>query len=145
MLAHFFYKIPLPKTLPNEIEKEVRILKRIKKKDLVLQKAYQILITKFQGAFSFENLQDHFTKGLKSLWHVKRQHCTAMNYFLRILLVKSGHFREKDIRLKYSFFIISPHQYLDIKTKNGWFNMDPWTGTKGLKLGDHGYGLHWRG
>lgn len=144
MLAHFFYKVALPKTLPKEMEKEVEVLRKIRRKDLALQKAWDILLKKFDGSFSFENIQDYFPKNIHSLWQRKRQHCTSLNYFLRILLVKSGHVEEEDIQLKYSLISISPHQYLHVNTKGGGINMDPWSGTKGLKLGDYAWGFHWK-
>ena len=71
-------------------------------------------------------------------------HCTAMNYLLRILLIKSGWFKEDDIRLGFSMiWYISIHQYLKVRLAPAeWMKVDIWYHYYGKKLGDYGHGFH---
>ncbi|MBT4541212.1 hypothetical protein HOC35_06900 [Candidatus Woesearchaeota archaeon] len=66
-----------------------------------------------------------------------------MNYLLRLLLVKSKHFKEKDIVHKYSLvYYTSPHQYLNVKiSKNKTINVDIWGAANGIKFGDYANGF----
>ena len=69
-------------------------------------------------------------------------HCTNLNYVLRVLLLKSGKFSEEDIKLKYTWINLSPHQYLKVNVGGRWVNADPWAGTKGMELDKYARGFY---
>ena len=70
--------------------------------------------------------------------------CTQQNYVLRLLLVKSGKFKDSEIRIKWTLVAyISPHQYLQVKVgKGNWVNVDMWGSSKGVPFGDYSHGFH---
>ncbi len=69
-------------------------------------------------------------------------HCTNINYVLRTLLIKSGHFADDDIQIKWTIvWYISPHQYLRIKTGDKYVNVDVWGYVYGIKYGEYAYGF----
>lgn len=147
MILHYFYKVPLPKDIPFEMKKYLSRVKKCKNKEECLKKTYTIISQRFIGGPSWNNVFGYTSNDVHKIWFVKKdQHCTAMNYLMRIFLVKSGYFYESDILLKYTHLFLSPHQYLYIKIKRDtWIKVDPWAGTKGYPLGEYAHGFTWKG
>ena len=79
-----------------------------------------------------------YQKDLNKIIHTKGyMHCTTMNYLLRVMLVKSGLFDDKDIQIKLTnSWYIAPHQYLEIRIsdKKKIF-LDPWNYQFGINYG----------
>jgi hypothetical protein len=142
MLAHIFYKFPLPQRLPQNMQKEVKKLSKLKTKKECINAIYLLILKKYRGARIYGGLNFYFNNNIQKMWLDKdNQHCTNLNYIVRILLVKSGHFKEQDIILGYSFIAFSPHQYLKLKIGKGNLSLDPWGWTKGWKLGQYAHGF----
>ncbi|MFH1191889.1 MAG: hypothetical protein V1655_00235 [bacterium] len=88
---------------------------------------------------------EHFISDVDWLWEKSGfLHCTNFNYFLRILLVKSGFFQSEDIISTWTLLYgISPHQYLKIKINGQKFiAVDLWGKVYGIKFGDYAHGFH---
>ncbi|MBT4540244.1 hypothetical protein HOC35_01905 [Candidatus Woesearchaeota archaeon] len=154
MIPNLFSKYPLPEKLPKTINEVVKQLKKSKNKEQCLKEAYQILIKKYRGYKILTYLKFHhaFITNLNQLWLKSGfLHCTQMNYLLRLLLVKSKHFKEKDIVPKYSLtYYTSPHQYLQVRIgkmkeidleNDKFVNVDIWGAANGIKFGDYANGF----
>ena len=63
--------------------------------------------------------------------------CPQTNYLLRIFLVKSGWFKDEDIKRKHIFVNFVPHQYLKVKIGDRWIDVDVGEKQRGLPLGRH--------
>jgi hypothetical protein len=144
---YLFGKNRLPANLNEEVDKAVRQIQRLSDKESALQKAYEIITTKYYG-HRFKTLvkfPDIFSSGLDDLWNRSGfMHCTNQNYLLSLLLVKSGAFTEDDIKRKWTMLWgVSPHQYLKVKLNdNKIIDVDAWSAHCGIKFGDHAHGFH---
>lgn len=70
-------------------------------------------------------------------------HCTNINRLFKAELLASGLFSETDIKTRWTLlWYVSPHQYLQIKTEDGWTSVDIWAKTFGIGFGDHAHGFH---
>ena len=141
-----FFKTDLPRKIPRKMEEIVTKLKKSSNQEECLKLVYEILSAKYQGnrTKTYTNLCDVFMKNTNKLWKKSGfLHCTNMNFLARILLVKSGIFSENDIRLKWTqVWLISPHQYLQVKVGNSWKDVDIWARNFGIEFGDHAHGWH---
>jgi len=140
-------KEPIPKKLPLEMESEVKKLKKIKSKLAVLKEAYKFVSGNF-GKYckiylNLLKLPRLYKKDVSSIWDYKYSddpflHCTQLNYLIRVLLIKSKKFKEKDIGLVNIFqwppFI---HQYLIIKIDKKFIDVDVWYSKLGIAFGKH--------
>ncbi len=137
-------KTEIKESLPSSMEEVVLELKKSNTKAECLKKAYDILITKYRGhrLKTYTKFFRLFIHDIELLWNESGfMHCTNINYVLRTLLIKSGHFTEDDIRIKWTtVWYMSPHQYLRIKTGDKYVNVDVWGYVYGIKYGDYAYG-----
>ena len=144
MIPNLFSKKPLPKKLPADLETDILELKKLKTKELCLKRAYNVITKKYVGkrVQTYTRLHQLFIYDPKIIWKKKGfLHCTNQNYLIRILLVRSGKFSEKDIELKLTHIWGSPHQYLRINLGNKTMDIDCWAKTFGVPYGQHMYGL----
>ena len=145
MIPKFFCKHPLPDKLTPLFEKKITKLKKIKSKHKVLEAAYKFTTKRYTGGKieTYVCFSDLWKTPLQIMQSTGYLHCTNLNLVMRILLIKSGKFKEEDTRLKYSFnYYVSPHQYLQVKTEKGWINTDPWGNKYGLQLGEYAVGFN---
>ena len=124
--------------LPNSI---ISKLKKAKSQKECLKQAYEFLTSRYHGErlATYTRIYQLFYP--TSVFWKRRGfiHCTTANNLLTILLVESGHFKKSDIRKKWTtIWIISPHQYLQVKVGKKWIDIDLW----GKRFGDHSYGFH---
>jgi len=147
IIPHLGYKkLPLPENIPVEWQKEIDLLKsKADSPEKFLDLTYNYLGEKyysksnsfFRRLRTFTNFSTLFI-GLDELY--KRSgfmHCTQLNFLLRIFLVKSGFFKEEDIRLRHMFFDFFIHQYAQVKLSKHWLAIDIFDYSNGLKIGKH--------
>jgi hypothetical protein len=144
---YLFGKSKLPNSLSKEVDVAIRQIKLANTKEEAIQKAYKIITTKYRGRrmTTLVKIRSIFSEGTQDLWNRSGfMHCTNQNYLLAVLLVKSGFFKEEDIKLKWTMLWgISPHQYLRVMTnKNEYIDIDAWSAVYGIALGDHAHGFH---
>ena len=142
-----FIKAKIPDQLPKEMEDIIKELKKSKTKKDCIKKAYSLLSKKYRGykLYTYLRFFDLFVSDINKIWAKKGfLHCNLLNYLMRILLVKSGLFKENDIELKWTLiWYISPHQYLNIKiNQNEFINIDLWGKAYGISFGDYAHGFH---
>lgn len=136
-----FKRSRLPKELPKEFENAIKKIKlKSKDKENFARKIYGYLGKKFHGEpgrvwndFSFL-----FVKKINKLWNRKLLHCHQLNYLYRISLIKSGLFKEKDIKIIHGFFMFNMHQFLEVnigRLKEKWVKVDLFAKTLGFKFG----------
>jgi hypothetical protein len=147
MIQNFFSKAKIPLNLPEDMNKVILKLKKSKNKRECLQNAYSILTRKYIGnrIKTYTCIFDLFYSNLYKIWSKSGfLHCNKINYLLRILLIKSGFFKESDIELKWTLlWYISPHQYLRIKIDDSHkINVDVWGKAYKIKFGDYAHGFH---
>ena len=147
MLPHLICRNKIPEKLPKEMDFIVKRLKKAKNKEECLKKAYDILSKKYRGYKwrTYTRIHELFMRDVNKIWAKKVfLHCTNINYLLRILLIKSGFFKEGDIKLKWTtLYLLSPHQYVIVRiNKKKYINIDIWAKPYGIKLGDHAHGTH---
>ena len=141
----FPMKQNIPKKLPVDMEFIIEDLRKSKNKRECLTKAYLILTSKYPGSRVKTYVLFHkaFNNDVNKLWRESFLHCTSTNYLLRILLIKSGLFKDEDIIPKWTLvYYLSPHQYLNIKLDKKHVNVDLWGKSYGIKFGDYARGFH---
>ena len=143
---YLFGKTPLPSNLSKEIQDVLLALDTIKDKESYLKAAYKVITEKYQGGRikTVSRLFDLFSNSLQSVWNrTGFLHCTNQNYLLSLLLVKSGRFKEEDIKPKWTLmWMVSPHQYLEVNVGNKIVTVDPWAKTYGIPFGEPAKGFN---
>lgn len=137
----------IPDNLPTDMFNLINQLKKSKSKRDCLKKTYSALTSKYRGyAFkTYFRFFDIFTSDTNKLWAKSGfLHCSKLNFLMRILLVKSGHFQNEDIKTKWTLvWYLSPHQYLQIRLNdNEYINIDMWGKAYGIPFGDYAHGFH---
>lgn len=141
-----FEKDALPENIPVEWQKEIEFLKiKANNAEEFLSLTYNYLGQKysyqsrpfFRRFKIFPNFQTLFIS-LNDLYQRRGfMHCTQLNFLLRLFLVKSGFFKEEDIKLKYIFVNFFIHQYAQVYLNNRWIDVDIFDYSNGLKIGEH--------
>lgn len=142
MFSKIFPKKEIPSKLPRGMENLIEKLKKSKNKKECVKAAYNYLSKKYRGhrVYTYLRIYELFTLDLNKMWHKKGfLHCNNINYLMRILLIKSGFFSDKDIELKWTLvWFFSPHQYLKVRLNNKeYINIDLWAKAYGIRLGDY--------
>lgn len=146
MPLDLFKKTELQQMCPPDMEQIIFRLQACKDKISCLRMAYDELVERFHWdrLKTFLHLKDLFAHNLDYLWSQQFLHCTNSNYLLRHLLIASGHFREKDIELRWTLiFYISPHQYVKALVDGKRIDVDIWASSYGIAFGDHSHWFHW--
>jgi len=117
----------------------VTTLKKTKTKRACCKQAYYLLTARYHGQrlktylFAYRIFEKKREKILKRKGFL---HCTSLNFLLRELLLESGKFSQRDIRTKWTLtWWISPHQYLEVRTEDGWQVVDCWGKKYGIPYG----------
>jgi hypothetical protein len=141
MIPSFLLKRPIPARIPQGMNKVVQELQECKTKEQCLRRAYEIVTSRYQGDSikTYTRFYEIFAWDVDALWKRKGfLHCTHLNFVLRVLLIKSGHFDDGDIELKMSRFWGAPHEYLLVHIGGKkYMNVDPWSAAFGVKFGEY--------
>lgn len=147
MILHLFKKVKLSNKLPPELQEILSELAPMRDKEIYLRSAYDLFISRYQGYrfLVYKKFFDLFVHKIERLVRLgNKQHCTAMNYMFRTLLVASQRFTSDDIQVKFTLiWYISPHQYLEVKVNdNKWVNIDLWGSRHGIEYGNFARGFN---
>lgn len=142
-MLRFWSPWSLPVVLPADALRVVRAMSGMQTRAQALAYAYGVVQKRFHGASVWSDFFSLFVDDFRVLWKKERKtHCTHLNQLLRVLLVQSGCFSGEDVRFRWTFIFLSPHQYLSVRVApRRWIAVDPWGGTHGLPLGDYGHGF----
>ncbi|MDZ7798088.1 MAG: hypothetical protein U5L76_00550 [Patescibacteria group bacterium] len=113
----------------NGIRKVAKKLKS-KNKEKTIRNVYDFLIKQYEGhrkIISINSLKqlfkynvDELLKNKQFLW------CHSQNLILKTLLINTGHFKENDIRIKWTITKrLTIHQYIEIRKNNSLYKLDP--------------------
>ena len=137
------FKGKIKEKLPLEAkEKLMRITKETKDKNEVLKKVISYQLSRFYSEMRqvYPRFKFLFESSFNKLWEKKGfLHCHQQNFVLRRLLLGTGIFTEKDIKLKHTFCYLNIHQYLKINIgnkKKEWIDVDPFAMSLGYDLGE---------
>ena len=146
MIPNLFRKQKIPKKIPEGMEKLVKKLNKCKTKEECLKKAYKELGKTHKGTVGgvWKNFPSLFYRDINRMWKRRKLACTSLSYLLRVLLVKSRHFREKDVeyRLEWAFYVF-PHITLKVNTGKKWVNVDVWGRAIKVPFGEYTTGMRW--
>lgn len=131
--------------LPKDMQKTIyKIKKKSKGKYEFLKNSYDYLIRKYHGGrlITLVRVDLLFLTDIETIWKRKGYiPCTQHNYLLRIFLINSGFFDEKDIMRKHTFVNFNIHQYLKVNINGKWINVDPAGDHFGIKFGGYTKGF----
>lgn len=139
-----FWKSSLPQKIPAELAEVVESMKRQTKNDYdFLWSTYNYVTGKYDG--QQENFRDIITKHFWSLDKIWPRHdytpATQQNLIIRLMLIKSGYFKDENIQVNNVFLNYYSHQYLIVNTSRGPIEIDPAFDYKGIKFGKHAKGF----
>jgi hypothetical protein len=134
-----FRKSKLPEKIPESMQRAINKIKREShSKHEFLKKTYDFLSNKQCGERVKTITKMHLLwKPVEFIW--KKEgfiHCTWHNLLLRIFLVRSGFFKDDDIRIKHTFADFDIHQYTEVKIGDKWIPVDIWSNAFGIKFGE---------
>lgn len=130
----------LPDKIPAEMKKKIMELKsKTGSPREFLESAYDFLGSKRRSERLNTFLKFHYLfKNLEFIWEREGYiPCTQNNLLMRIFLVRSGFFRDKDIKTKHVFANFVIHQYLQVKLDGKWIDVDVGEKQRGLPIGKH--------
>jgi hypothetical protein len=136
---------PVPESMPESMIKKIDELKTGAENSprRFLELAYEYIGSKYHSERFNTVLKFHYLfKNIDQAWNAGGYiPCTLSNYILKIFLVKSGLFKESEIRRRHVFANFVPHQYLQIKIGGRWMAVDVGERKRGLKIGEHLWGF----
>lgn len=140
-IPHFTFGIdPLPEEISSDMENAIEEFKRKAStpKDF-LELAYDYLGNKYHSQRLNVILKPAYLfKRLNEVWQMNGYiPCTQSNFVLRIFLVKSGFFKDEEVRRKHIFVNFIIHQYLEVKLDDKWTSVDVGEKHNGMPIGKH--------
>lgn len=135
-----FKEEKVPETIPaSMLEKINEIKNQVNTKEHFLNLAYNYLGSRFRSErFNTFLKLNYLFKSVDAVWQLDGyMPCTINNFLLKIFLVKSGWFNEKDVRRQHVFVNFVPHQYLQVKIGDKWLDVDVGEKQRGLPIGKH--------
>jgi hypothetical protein len=147
MSLNLLTKSPLPNNPPKVLIPVIKKLKESRSKEECLKAAYKILTSKYHGHryLTYLRLFDLFEDDIEVIWSKSGfLHCTILDYLLRLFLVKSGFYKDSEIKHHWTMiWYISPHQFTEVKlSKKKSIFVDIWGKNNGIKYGDYAHGFH---
>jgi hypothetical protein len=145
MIPNFFSKQEIPKEIPAGMQEIVNKLKKCKTKEECLKTAYDELTKSHSGSMYgvWKYFPTLFIRNINKLWKRKKLVCTNLTYLMRVLLIKSGKFTEKDVKYQTKISIIRPHVFLRANVGDKWVNVDAWGKANGIPFGEYATSKRW--
>jgi len=145
MLFNVFKK-PIPDKVSEVMDAAIQDISRSQDKRAALIKTYDLVGSKYKGyrLVTYLMVFELVTNTLQNVWQRSGYlHCTVLNYLVRVLLVKSGHFKEEDIKQRWTLvYYFSPHQYLRVRlSESEVVDVDLWGKRYGVPFGQHACGF----
>lgn len=135
-----FKEDKIPELIPEGMMDKINELKnQAKNQEQFLNLAYYYLGAKYRSERLNTFLKfNYLFMPLERAWRMNGyMPCTVNNYLLKIFLVKSGWFKEEDIRRQHVFVNFVPHQYLQVKINDKWLDVDVGEKQRALPIGKH--------
>jgi len=130
----------IPEQIPESmLEKINEIKNQSSSREQFLNLAYNYLGSRFCSERLNTFLKfNYLYKSLDQIWLMEGYiPCTINNYLFKIFLIRSGYFKNEDIRLRYVFLNFILHQYLQVKINDKWLDIDVGEKQRGMPIGKH--------
>jgi len=141
IIPHLGFKdVPILEALPDSMTKVIADLKnKSHSKGDFLKLAYEYIGNKYRSERFNTILKFHYLfKPINEIWQMQGYApCTQSNYLLKLFLIKSGYFKEEEIKRKHIFVNFVPHQYLMVSLEGKWIAVDVGEKQRGMKIGEH--------
>ncbi len=131
---------PLPKKLDLEIKIAIDKLRdKASSAEEFLKLTYDFIGSKYRSErFNTVLKFGYLYKNINEVWRMNGyMPCPQTNYLVRIFLIRSGWFKDEDIRKRYIFVNFVPHQYLQVRVNGQWIDLDVGEKRRGFPLGKH--------
>jgi hypothetical protein len=127
---------PIPAEMMNKIN---QLKNQAENREQFLELTYDYLGSRFNSERLNTLLKfSYLFMPLDKIWRLEGYiPCTMNNYLLKIFLVRSGWFKEADIRRSHVFVNFVPHQYLQVNINDKWLDVDVGEKQRGLPIGRH--------
>jgi len=135
-----FWPERLPDNIPGEMELIINQLKAKANSPMnFLKLSYEYIGDKYRSERFNTILKFHYLfKDLNEVWRLPGyMPCTQSNCLMKIFLVRSGFFKESDIKTRHVFVNFVPHQYLKVRIGSEWFDIDVGEKQRGMPIGKH--------
>ncbi len=127
----------MPERVTEEWKRKIKELDKKAKTDLEFVKlAYEYITGRFYVSRLLSLLRVYYAWRDPFSFEVGHVQCTILNYLLRMMLVRSGRFKEEDIRVETVPFNMWVHQYLELNVNNELIYVDPGGKSLGRKFGE---------
>lgn len=140
ILPNYLIFKPKHKITNQKLKEEAKILSKIKDKAAVLKSAVDFVTKRYCPSgpiiFLFHLPRLFWNNPNKIIEREGFAYCHVQNLMLKTILIESGKFNEAEIKTKINFTLVI-HQYLQIKIKDRWIDVDPWAIGKGIPFGKH--------
>ncbi len=130
----------MPERIPQSMIDKINQLKsQSKSQEEFLKLSYDYLGSKFiTGRFNTILKFNYLFKSIEQSWGIEGfMPCTISNYILKIFLIKSGWFKEKDIKRRHVFLNFILHQYLQVKVNDKWLDVDVGEKQRDMPIGKY--------
>lgn len=130
----------LPDKIPEDMQKAIEELKnKANSKNEFLELTYDFIGDKYKtGRLNVILRFNYLFKPVEKIWQASGfMPCTQNNFLMRIFLIKSGFFKENEVKRKHSFFNFNIHQYLQVNLGGKWIDIDVGEKQRGMPIGRH--------
>jgi len=131
---------PTPEKIPEDMERKIEELKdKANSPREFLELVFDYLGTRYHSERFNTLFKFHYLfKDLEDIWsRTGFIPCNQSNFLMRIFLIKSGWFKDEEIRRQYVFVNFVPHQYLQVKVDGEWIDVDVGEKYRGMPIGKH--------
>ena len=147
MILQMFFNFGFPQEIPKDMEKVINHVKKFKSKRQAIEYVWKYIGEKYHpycGFTTYTRFYELLSTDMTTLWDSERTHCTKLNYLIRIILIKSGHFKESDFKINWTLvWWFSPHQFMKIKlSKNNYIIVDGWGYSHRIRLNEYARGFN---
>ena len=128
----------LSENITEDMREVINGLKsRANSKEEFLKLAYNYLGSRFRSERFNTFLKFHYLfKNLDDIWKMQGyMPCTQSSFLMRIFLIKSGFFKEEEVRKRHTFFDFNIHQYLQVNLGGKWVDIDIGEKQRGMPIG----------
>ncbi len=140
-IPHFtFEEDPLPEEIPSDMKNVIEGLSRkAESPKEFLELSYEYVGNKYHSQRLNVILKfNYLFKSLDEVWKMEGyMPCTQSSFVLRIFLVKSGFFKDSEVKRKHIFVNFITHQYLEVKLDGKWVSVDVGEKQNGMPIGKH--------
>jgi len=130
----------LPEVLPDSLASAIQTLThQVKTKEEFLALTYNYIGAKYRSErFNTVFKFSYLFLPLEKVWEMSGyMPCTQTNFLLSIFLVKSGFFKEEEIKKSHVPVNFVPHQYLIVRLDDKWVSVDVGEKQRGMPIGKH--------